>query len=265
VSSKVFLVPTVELGKTADVMPEKISRGAGDWVDHTRAVLERKRKAARERRWQPSQEIGEHQAHLAPATADHCPAMAELESIGLVLKWPVTAILRQATPSGWEVKPSSNFNFLRYSPRTSFPEAGEAEAIEIHTGWTVVTPPGWSVLVKSLPNDFAGPAKHLVIAEGIVRADSATIPLVVQAWLRGAPKEIKIKRGDPLVAIFPFRREGIEYGIADDKESVEEAARLSSLDRAAFENGAGVYKRLYVEAGDPSPLYPKLLEKHGKE
>lgn len=259
-ANPVFLLPSETLGRIEDVRPERIRSGANDWIEHSREILDRKRKAAREGKWHPTHPIGEHMPHLKPFSADACPAMEELSSIGILLKWPATAILRQVAPKGWQVKPSTNFNFYNYSPLTAFPELGEAEAISVETGWTVVTPPGWSILFKNVPNNLSGSPRGITFAEGIVRTDQTTIPLAVHAFLRGAPKEVKIKRGDPMAVIFPFRREPIDVVIADDAAHVAEAARLAGLDKAAFANTAGGYRRLYVDDTNPSPLYPRLLE-----
>lgn len=256
----VFLVPSANLGQTADILPEKISSKHNEWIEHSREILDKKRKAARDGKWAPTHPIGDSAPHLKPFGAEHCPAMAELDSIGLLLKWPATAILRQIAPKGWQVKPSTNFNFYNYSPLTSFAEAGEAEAIQVDTGWTIVTPPGWSVLFKNVPNNLAGGPRGMTFAEGIVRTDQVTIPLTVHAFLtaKGGTKEIKIKRGDPMGVIFPFRREPLDFAIADRPEHVEEAARLAALDKATFANTAGGYRRLYIDDETPSPLYPLL-------
>ena len=254
----VFLVPSANLGQTADVQPEKISAKHNEWIEHSREILDKKRKAARDGKWQPTHPIGDNVPHLKPFGAESCPAMAELDSIGLLLKWPATALLRQLSPKGWQLKPSTNYEFIRYSPLTSFPEIGEAEAIEVDTGWTIVTPPGVSVLFKNVPNNLAGGPRGLTFAEGIVRTDQVTIPLTVHAFLRGNAKEIRIKRGDPMAVIFPFRREPIDFTIASEPEHVAEAARLAGLDKATFANTAGGYRRLYIDDDNPSPLHPVL-------
>lgn len=253
-----FLVPSTSLGRIEDVLPERITSGAGDWVAHTREILKKKRQAAAKGSWKPTHPIGEDHEKFAAFGAESCPAMAELDSAGWLLKWPATAIVRQVTPKGWEVKPSTNYNFFHYSPQTSFAEAGEAEAILVETGFTVVTPPGWSVLVKSLPNQLEGTPKGLVFAEGVVRADQATYPLKLHALIRSNAKEIKIKRGEPMIAIFPFRRERIEMSVMDDPKFRDEAERLAEADRAAFANAPGTYRKLYIDDTNPSSLFPAL-------
>ena len=253
-----YLVPSTSLGRIEDVLPERITSGAGDWVAHTREILKKKRQAAAKGQWKPTHPISEGSESLAAFGAESCPAMAELDSAGWVLKWPATAIVRQVTPKGWEVKPSTNYNFFHYSPHTTFAEAGEAEAILVEVGFTVVTPPGWSVLVKSLPNQLEGTPKGLVFAEGVVRADQATYPLKLHALIKTNAKEIKIKRGEPMIAIFPFRRERIEMSVMDDPKFRDEAERLAEADRAAFANAPGTYRKLYVDDTNHSSLFPAL-------
>lgn len=253
-----YLVPSTSLGRIEDVLPERITSGAGDWVAHTREILKKKRQAAAKGQWKPTHPVGEDHAMFAAFGAESCPAMAELDSAGWLLKWPATAIVRQVTPKGWEVKPSTNYNFFHYSPQMSFAEAGEAEAILVEVGFTVVTPPGWSVLVKSLPNQLDGSPKGLVFAEGVIRADQATYPLKLHALIKTNAKEIKIRRGEPMIAIFPFRRERIEMSVMDDPKFRDEAERLAEADRAAFANAPGTYRKLYIDDTNPSPLFPAL-------
>ena len=253
-----YLVPSTSLGRIEDVLPERITSGAGDWVAHTREILKKKRQAAAKGQWKPTHPIGEDHAMFAAFGAESCPAMAELDSAGWLLKWPATAVIRQVTPKGWEVKPSTNYNFFHYSPQTSFAEAGEAEAILVEVGFTVVTPPGWSVLVKSLPNQLDGSPKGLVFAEGVLRADQATYPLKLHALISTNAKEIKIKRGEPMIAIFPFRRERIEMSVMDDPKFRDEAERLAEADRAAFANAPGTYRKMYIDDTNHSPLFPAL-------
>ncbi|HVO29421.1 MAG TPA: hypothetical protein VMV18_01740 [bacterium] len=260
----VFLVPTTNLGHIEDVMPERIHSGTNEWIEHSRDLLDKKRKAARDGKWIATHPVGETMPHLKPFSADACPAMGELNSIGYLLKWPATALLRQVAPKGWQLKPSTNYNFYSYSPLTSFAEMGEAEAILVETGWIVVTPPGWSILFKNIPNNLSGSPRGITFAEGVVRTDQATIPLATHAFLRNAPKEIKLKRGDPMAVIFPFRREPFDLVIADRPEHVEEAARIAGLDKATFTNTAGGYRKLYVEDENPSALWPTLRDWHRK-
>jgi hypothetical protein len=256
----IFLLPHPNLGRTEDVRPERLTSTSNEWIAHTREILEKKRKAARAGQWAPTTPISENHPHLQPFGAEFCPAIKDLDSIGLLLKWPATALLRQVTPKGWQLKPSTNYNFYRYSPLTSFAESGEAEAILVETGWTVVTPPGWSVLLKNVPNDLSGSPRGLVFAEGIVRTDQVTLPLATHVFIRSNAKEIKIKRGDPMAVLFPFRRQHVGFEIVDDEALLEEAARLTEKDRATFANAPGGYTRLYVDDTNPSPLYPKLVE-----
>lgn len=258
----IFFVPTPELGRTEDVHPERLKVSDNEWIAHTREILRKKQAAARSGYRAPNY-IGEDHERVKPATADHCPAMSDLCDAGYLLKWPASAIVRQVAPKGWELKPSTNYNFFTYSPLTTFPEVGEAETILVQTGWTIVTPPGWSVLVKSVPNQLAGSAAGLVFAEGVVRTDMATVPLFSHAFVQaGAPKEIVLKRGQPMLAVFPFRREITDCVVIDDVAIVDEVAKRARADHDAFATGPGVYRRLTMgEEPRESDLYPRLVER----
>jgi hypothetical protein len=260
----VFLIPTPELGRTEDVQPEKLSAKDNAWIEHTREILLKKQRAAKAgAKPGGGGYIGEDNARVKPATADACPAMAELSSIGWLIKWPATAILRRITPKGWLLKPSTNYNFYGYNPLTSFPEQGEAEAISVETGWTVVTPPGWSVLIKNVPNNLAGAPAGLILAEGIVRSDVATIPLQTHAFIApGAPPEITLKRGAPMAVLMPFRREAVEIAVVEELAVIDETAKAASRAKEAFASAPGRYRAMYVDDAsvEPNGVYGRLRD-----
>lgn len=259
----VFLVPSPTLGRVEDVFPERLSQDTNDWIGHSREILKKKRKAVLAGQWRTTTYIGEEHEKIKPITADHCPAMQDVSSIGFLLKWPATALLKKVGAKGWQIKPSTagNFNFYRYSPLTSFAESGEAEAIVVETGWTVVTPPGWSVLFKNVPNAMSGATAGLSFAEGAVRSDQATIPLTVHARVMpGADGEIRIKRGDPMAVVLAFKREPVEVAVVTDPTLVDEVAKAGEVLSASFQAAGGVYRKLFAEGGAVTPLYPKLLD-----
>jgi hypothetical protein len=117
-------------------------------------------------------------------------------------------------------------------------------------------------MIKNVPNNLHGSPSGLVLAEGVIRTDRATTPLRTHAFIRpDAPKEIKIKRGEPMAVLYPFERKPVEIAVADDREAIEEAAKLAMANEEAFRKEPGVYRRLYVEGDSgPTPLYEKLLE-----
>lgn len=260
----IFLVPSPELGRIEDVHPERLDASTNDWIAHTREVLRKKQAAARTGGFRPANEyVGEDADRVKPHTADACPAMEELSSVGYLLKWPASAIVRQVAPKAWQVKPSTNWNFFSYSPLTAFPEAGEAEAFLVETGWTVITPPGWSVILKNVPNQLVGAAAGITLAEAVVRTDRVTIPLQTHAFLQpGAPKEIFLKRGTPMAVLFPFKRAATELVVVDDVAIVDEVAKRAASEREAYASGSGVYRRLAIsDDATPNPLYDRLLRR----
>jgi hypothetical protein len=259
---KLFLIPSPTLGRTEDVYPELVTQSANEWVELSRHILKQKRNAQAKGQWRPDYSISEESNRaLHPFGAQYCPALLEAHDLGYVLKWPATAIVRKAAPKGWQLKPSTNFNFYKYHEMTSFVESGEAEAISVDTGWSIIAPPGWSVLVKAIPNNLSGLPGGVQFAEGIIRVDQAVVGLQVHAKIpENAPKEFKIKRGDPMLLLFPFKRDVLELAVMEDKDSVDEAERLITQHHKMFELSPGTYRQLYMEDFNPTPFYDRLCK-----
>lgn len=264
-NNRIFFVPTPRLGAIADVKPEKLTQAQNEWMEHSHEVLEAKRKAA-EKGWQPTSEISEDHHFLRPFGGKYCPALQEVASIGWLLKWPGDAVLKNTGPRTWEVHVNETNGFYKYHGMSSFPEGGMGDVLSIALGWIVVTPPGWSVLIKNIPNHLSGFKHPMLFAEGVVRSDQATVPLQVHALLPpNAPKEFVIKRGEPMCVVMPFRREEpLVASVMDDAETREEALKLATRDQETFANATGRYKELFIEDTNFSPLYPILVERSSK-
>lgn len=256
---RLFFVPTPRLGKCDDVRPERLSQAQNEWMELSREVLAEKRKAA-ERGWKPGSEIGEDHHFLRPFGGQYCPALQEIASIGWILKWPADGVLKNAGPRRWEVHVNETNTFYKYHGMSSFPEGGLADVLSVALGWIVVAPPGWSILIKNIPNHLSGWAHPVLFAEGVVRADQATVPLQVHAKIPpNAPEEIVIKRGAPMCVVMPFRREPrLEAVVMDDIASREETMRYADRDHETFANAPARYKELFVDDTNFSPLYPLL-------
>lgn len=261
---RMFFVPSPRLGVVDDVVPERLTAGMNDWIALSRDVLHAKRAAAARGAWRPTSDISEDHNEVHPFGAQYCPALQEMNVIGWVLKWPANGVLKRTAERSWEVHTEAP-QFYKHHLMSSFPEGGQSDAISISLGWMIVTPPGWSTLIKNLPNQFAG--RHAVqFAEGIVRTDQATVPLQVHAFLPStAPNEITITRGQPMCVVMPFKRDPIAATVMSDPESVADAVAEAKLDAETFANAPGRYRELYVEQGVLSTLYPKLLERASKK
>jgi len=261
---RMFMIPTPALGSVDDVAPERITSGMNEWITLSREVLQKKRAMAEAGRWKPGpfQELSEDHAFLRPFGAQFCPALQEVNSIGYVLKWPATATFKRMGPRAWQIRSPQEQPFYKYHGHSSFPEAGDADAISIALGWIVVTPPGWSILIKNIPNNLSGWTHGVTFAEGVIRADQATIPIQVHAFLPpSSPDEISVERGQPMCVVMPFRRERLELRVLDDEESIKDALWEAKVDHETFANAPGRYRALYVEDENPSALYPKLQER----
>ena len=264
-NNRIFFVPTPRLGAIADVKPEKLTQAQNEWMEHSREILDAKRKAA-EKGWQPTSEISEDHHFLRPFGGQYCPALQEVATIGWLLKWPADAVLKNTGPRTWEVHVNETNGFYKYHGMSSFPEGGLGDVLSIALGWIVVTPPGWSILIKNIPNHLSGFKHPVLFAEGVVRSDQATVPLQVHALLPpNAPKEFVIKRGEPMCVVMPFRREEpLVATVMDDAETREEALKLAARDQETFANATGRYKELFIEDTNHSPLYPILVERAAK-
>lgn len=260
----VFLVPSPKLGVINDVAPEILNASHNDWIGLSREVLEKKRDAAAKGAWKPEPmtDITEEHSFIRPFGAQFCPALQELSSIGVVVKWPANAVLERKAPRVWEIRSAEPHGFYKFHTMSSFVEGGLAEAISVELGWIVSTPPGVSVLIKNIPNNHGGAKDGISFAEGTVRTDQAAIPMQVHAFLSpNAPKHIEIRRGEPMALLMPYRREQFEIHVTNDADSVALAAKYAQIDQETFANSPGRYKALFVEDSNPSPLYPKLLER----
>jgi len=175
-------------------------------------------------------------------------------------------VFKRIGPRAWDIHAPPEQTFYKFHGMSSFPEAGDADALSISLGWIVVTPPGWSTLIKNLPNNLSGFRHGITFAEGTIRTDMATIPIQVHAFIPPtSPNEISVKRGDPMCLLFPYRREKIEAVVMDDAASVEDAIRLAKLDHETFANAPGRYRALYIEDQNLSPLYPIFQERAEKK
>lgn len=259
---RMFLVPSPRLGVVDDVRPERLTAGMNEWITLSRDVLAKKRAAAAAGQWQPSSDISDDHNELRPFGAQFCPALQEMNTVGYVLKWPANAVFKRVGPRAWEIHAAPTDTFYKFHGMSSFPEAGDSDAVSIGLGWIVVTPPGWSTLIKNLPNNLSGFRHGIQFAEGVIRTDMATIPMQVHAFIPPtAPAEITVKRGDPMCLLFPFRREKIDAVVMDDPASIADAVRLAKLDHETFANAPGRYRALYVENETLSPLYPLFEER----
>lgn len=262
-----FMIPSPQLGRLEDIYPERVTAGLNEWIELSRKILKRKRDAAAKGQFKPNYPIDDDaHRYLHPFGAQYCPALQEMNSVGYVLKWPVAAVVHRVKGGenpGWLLKTSGGLDhFYKYHWMTSFHEAGEAEAISINTGWSIVTPPGWSVMVKGLPNNLTSTPGGLKFAEGIIRTDQAVLGLQVHAVIpKEAPDRFEIKRGEPMLTVFPFKRESLDLVVVDDPETISDTAETVDRFRGTMDLAPGLYHKLYMDDFNPAPFYDKLVER----
>lgn len=72
--------------------------------------------------------------------------------------------------------------------------------------WLIITPPGYSCLFTQPMNRYGGEDRFLII-NGIVDTDSYISVINFPFILLKRDKQFLIKKGEPLVQVFPFKRE----------------------------------------------------------
>jgi len=100
---------------------------------------------------------------------------------------------------------------------TAFPEPGY---VQIWSGWIARTKPGWSLLVRPVPNLARSLGYQLF--EGIVETDSWFGPLFTNLRLIKTDVPIEFQAGMPLFHVQPVERSLYESRLLDDFDVVDE-------------------------------------------
>jgi Family of unknown function (DUF6065) len=112
---------------------------------------------------------------------------------------------------------------------TAFPEPG---LVQIWSGVIARTKPGWSLLVRPVPN-FARSQRYDLF-EGIVETDSWFGPLFINVRLKKTDVPIAFDAGMPLFQAQPVERTVYESRLLDDFAVVEEMSDWSQADWQAY-------------------------------
>jgi hypothetical protein len=83
--------------------------------------------------------------------------------------------------------------------------------LQVWSGLFVSTAPGWSSLIRPVPN--IEPRRDFTVYEGIVETDSfSPLPLFVNLRVNKRDEEFQISRDEPLFMLQPIRRESYAQG-----------------------------------------------------
>jgi Family of unknown function (DUF6065) len=142
-------------------------------------------------------------------------------------------------PLGATQFPDFEAHFDEHAPRdlkgfsppfmTAFPEPG---LVQIWSGVIARTKPGWSLLVRPVPN-FARSQRYDLF-EGIVETDSWFGPLFINVRLKKTDVPIAFDAGMPLFQAQPVERKVYESRLLDDFAVVEEMSDWSQADWQAY-------------------------------
>jgi hypothetical protein len=112
---------------------------------------------------------------------------------------------------------------------TAFPEPG---LVQVWSGLIARTKPGWSLLVRPVPN-FARSQRYELF-EGIVETDSWFGPLFINLRLTKTDVPVEFQAGLPLFQVQPVERRVYESRLLDEFDVVEEMDDWSPTDWDAY-------------------------------
>lgn len=109
--------------------------------------------------------------------------------------------------------------------------------IKFNSPWIIKTPPGYSCYFYQ---PFFHMENRFAVMPAIVDTDTYDKPINFPGWIIGND-EVEVEPGTPLIAVFPFKREGwVSEVIVDEKE----VTKKTLFDRFLSE----AYKRFYWSA-----------------
>jgi hypothetical protein len=178
-------------------------------------------------------------------TVKSCPGIRDLFTKGFVIPmWADTTIKFNSETGEWQwrcgqegspyhIKYFNPMQLMQYAPEVNIQGAVATAAFQFQSPWRIITPPGYSVLQLPMFYHFN---KDFSILPGIVDTDVYNI-FNNEFLYFGNSKEIFIKRGTPLVHIFPFKRSDLELEVRDANEKDFADIKKHSLDMASTFRG----------------------------
>lgn len=180
---------------------------------------------------------------ITPFTIKKCIPILDYLTNGYVLKFPYDVLVTQIESNGtkgflWKSSMTDK-NVVQYHVHQQCPAHfvdGVNTFIKFSSDWIVETPAGYSCLFY---HPFFEENTHVTIFPSVVDTDVYDKSLNFPAYITTKEKEFFIKAGDPMVCVFPFKRENWKMKI-EDKTVDENKSKMATLDRTYLE---GAYRR----------------------
>jgi hypothetical protein len=182
-------------------------------------------------------------AELSPSnnalTIKRCLPFLDAMTAGWII--PLAATVRlEVSKGGTRVDAGWDFDREMVSYHPGFQVAGHPDsgrpACKFHNFWTIITPPGWSVLVVPPLNR---PDPRFEILAGAVDTDTYRSTIHFPFFATAEDGIYEIEKGTPIAQIIPYRRTAGEAQIrAETPAEARERTRILRSTRA----GAGWYR-----------------------
>jgi len=148
------------------------------------------------------------------STIRKCPAILDILSMGYIIPlWSDFKLMRVEDNVQYMVPPGVNEHFELTThahvqiDQYPFNEDTFKGSVKLFNPWSVVTPPGYSVMLVS---PYYQTSPHLEAMQGIIDTDTYHEIHVNTFFTAPLKTEVDLKRGMPLVQVIPFKREDYE-------------------------------------------------------
>lgn len=180
---------------------------------------------------------------VTPFTVKKCIPVLDYLTNGYVLKFPYDVLVTQIEVNGvksflWKSnvqdKDVVQYHFHQQCPAKFTNQL--STFIKFSSDWIVETPAGYSCMFS---HPFFEEDMLVKMLPSIVDTDVYDRSLNFPAYITTNEKEFYIKAGDPMVYVFPFKRENWKMEI-DSHHVDENKSNVTTLERAYLE---GAYRR----------------------
>lgn len=142
-----------------------------------------------------------------------CMPVLDYMRTGYIIRNPYQSVIKSKIDDGFygAEHATAKKDFIGANPHQQCPidiDNRKTHYVKIHQPWMVKTPPGYSSFFFQ-PHYFFN--KKLEILPGIIDTDKFTEPVSLVSVLHA--NEVTLEPGDPLVVVFPFKRESWEMDL----------------------------------------------------
>lgn len=161
-------------------------------------------------------------------TVRHCIPVLDYLTSGYVIRASAQTLISKTNTPGTDIRGLKYFT----SDLKSVSTHGHAQCpvkidgekktyLKINNPWLVKTPPGYSTLFFQ---PFYQMEKRFVLLPAIVDTDKHNVPVNFPGYL-ATDEEVQINPGDPLMAVFPFKRDEWKMSVKDAKTEPSDLIR----------------------------------------